>query len=546
MSQSKPPGRLLPFGLFLAAVLLMVLLAGCSSGSSSNKSSKSSTKESESYTVTFVGHDGTVLKEEAVSHGEDATAPADPERAGYTFTGWNPAYTNIVGDLTVTAQYTINTYTVTPEAGAGGGISPATAQSVNHGATTSFTVNPDEGYAIDQVSGCGGSLSNNTYTTGAITAACTVSATFVVELAPLAPLVLSAEAGDGQVTLSWNEIGADRYDLIYATDPDFDPANYSAYGGTMVVDATTPHVEVELTNGTTYYFVVEAHKDGQAVALSAKVTATPAVPLAVVQSPLNDTGITACGNYASDPPGTGDNHSNSLVCEDVGATTTVAGEDEHGNPVPAGQDVHFGRDAATLPGGPGLVKIGAGVAGFDFTKLGADGQPLAEQDTAWNAGGSEDDGSQWSCVQDNRTGLIWEVKVDDDSHLRHLGHTYSWYNEENATNGGNAGTQNGGTCSGSECDTQAFVQDVNAAGLCGANDWRLPTVQELLSVVDNGRTSTAIDLDYFPNTSSDQFWSSSPYAGHVNPAWLVSFSGGRVYYDGKGSGNRVRLVRAGQ
>lgn len=315
--------------------------------------------------MTFADHDGTVLKSETVNHGSGATAPADPTRTGYTFTGWNPSYDNITGNLTVTAQYSINSYTVTPEAGAGGAISPATAQSVNHGTTTSFTVNPDAGYAIDQVSGCGGSLSNNTYTTGAITAACTVSATFV----ELDPLVLSAEAGDSQVTLSWNEIGADRYDLIYATDPDFDPANYSAYaGGTMVVNATNPHVAAELTNGTTYYFVVEARKNGLAVALSAKVAATPAEPVAVVQSPLSDTGITACGNYAYNPPGTGANHSNSLVCADVGATATTSGTDTNSNPVPAGQDAHFGRDAEALA--ETLTKVGGGAAGFNFSKLG--------------------------------------------------------------------------------------------------------------------------------------------------------------------------------
>ncbi|MGX9728587.1 MAG: InlB B-repeat-containing protein [Candidatus Electronema sp. VV] len=69
-------------------------------------------------------------------------------------------------------------FTVTPSAGTGGSISPATPQTVNHGATTSFTVTPDIGYIIDTVSGCGGTLSGNTYTTGAITANCAVTASF--------------------------------------------------------------------------------------------------------------------------------------------------------------------------------------------------------------------------------------------------------------------------------------------------------------------------------------------------------------------------------
>ena len=69
--------------------------------------------EINTYTVTFKDWDGTVLKTQEVQHGGDAEAPADPTRVGYTFTGWDKAFTNIMADLVVTAQYEINTYTVT-------------------------------------------------------------------------------------------------------------------------------------------------------------------------------------------------------------------------------------------------------------------------------------------------------------------------------------------------------------------------------------------------------------------------------------------------
>ncbi|MBS7528086.1 InlB B-repeat-containing protein, partial [Fusibacter paucivorans] len=65
-----------------------------------------------SYTVTFKDHDGTMLKNESVNYGSAATAPADPSRTGYTFTGWDVAYNNITSALTVTAEYTINSYNV--------------------------------------------------------------------------------------------------------------------------------------------------------------------------------------------------------------------------------------------------------------------------------------------------------------------------------------------------------------------------------------------------------------------------------------------------
>lgn len=69
------------------------------------------------------------------------------------------------------------TYQVSSTAGTGGSISPGSA-TVNAGGTTTFTVAANAGYVIGSVTGCSGTLSGNTYTTGAISANCTVSASF--------------------------------------------------------------------------------------------------------------------------------------------------------------------------------------------------------------------------------------------------------------------------------------------------------------------------------------------------------------------------------
>jgi hypothetical protein len=65
------------------------------------------------YTVTFVDYDGTVLGTDGVLYGATATAPDDPTREGYRFTGWDVPFDNVTESMTVTAQYAINTYTVT-------------------------------------------------------------------------------------------------------------------------------------------------------------------------------------------------------------------------------------------------------------------------------------------------------------------------------------------------------------------------------------------------------------------------------------------------
>ncbi|HEY6942205.1 proprotein convertase P-domain-containing protein [Dokdonella sp.] len=82
--------------------------------------------------------------------------------------------------ITIDHVAPVVTHTVTPSVGTpSGSISPNTAQVVNDGDTTAFTLTPDAGFHIDTVGGtCGGTLAANTFTTNAITADCTVIANF--------------------------------------------------------------------------------------------------------------------------------------------------------------------------------------------------------------------------------------------------------------------------------------------------------------------------------------------------------------------------------
>ncbi len=101
----------------------------------------------------------------------------------------------VTADCTVSATF-VATHTVTPTAGAHGGIAPGTPQTVIDGATTTFTLTPDAHYAIDSVNGCGGSLNGLVYTTGPITADCTVNATF----AAITHVVTPIASGAGTIT----------------------------------------------------------------------------------------------------------------------------------------------------------------------------------------------------------------------------------------------------------------------------------------------------------------------------------------------------------
>ena len=95
--------------------------------------------EINTYTVTFVDHDDTVLKSEMVNWNTDATAPANPTRTGYTFTGWDRTFNNVTADMTVKAEYEINVYSVTF---LGANDTELSVQQVEHGQDASAPVLP--------------------------------------------------------------------------------------------------------------------------------------------------------------------------------------------------------------------------------------------------------------------------------------------------------------------------------------------------------------------------------------------------------------------
>ncbi|RRJ94614.1 hypothetical protein Ga0100231_009920 [Opitutaceae bacterium TAV4] len=104
------------------------------------------------YTVTFDSDGGSAVPPQTVNHGATATQPANPIKTGYTFAGWyNGATvydfdTLVTGDLTLTAHWTINQYTVTFDSDAGSAVPP---QTVNHGATATRPANPTkDGYTF--------------------------------------------------------------------------------------------------------------------------------------------------------------------------------------------------------------------------------------------------------------------------------------------------------------------------------------------------------------------------------------------------------------
>lgn len=140
---------------------------------------------------------------------------------------------------------------------------------------------------------------------------------------------------------------------------------------------------------------------------------------------------------------------------------------------------------------------------FSYTKLDASGNDLPDSATTW------------SCVRDNLSGLIWEVKTPEN-----MDKVYLWN------------------------EALTFVDSVNASGLCGFNDWRVPEITELQGLVTYQKLAVSpvsgedalIDINSFPYTgglyhgSGMTYWSKTPVVSSSNRAWTVSFSDGFTTY----------------
>jgi hypothetical protein len=213
---------------------------------------------------------------------------------------------------------------------------------------------------------------------------------------------------------------------------------------------------------------------------------------------LNDTGFTTCIDTSTWQP------------------TPCAG---------TGQDGEFGRDVKHPDPANGL-------AGFSFVKVCNNGKQAGEggcRKGAVQGSGPHD----WGCTKDLVTGLTWELMTSDGS-IRDANRFFS-----------NFGTND-------PSDTGGLVAAMNAQALCGATDWRLPSVTELFTLANYNPSA---DLSkWIPDLAFgyDEFW--TPESLHSNPdyAWYVDTSqatNAPVNYINQRSGNTVvtgaRVVRGG-
>ena len=100
------------------------------------------------YTITFDSNGGSEIAPITQDYGTAIAAPADPTREGYTFIGWDKAIptTMPAENMTVTAQWEINQYTITFDTAGGSEIAPITQ---DYGTAITTPADPTrEGYTF--------------------------------------------------------------------------------------------------------------------------------------------------------------------------------------------------------------------------------------------------------------------------------------------------------------------------------------------------------------------------------------------------------------
>jgi len=231
------------------------------------------------YTLIISAANGTVTKnpDQALYDTNTVVQLSASPSTGHHFVNWsgdttenaNPLSIRMNSNKNLTANFAINTYTLTVNAGAGGTVSPTGAYTVNYGAATSITAIPDSGYRFVRWtrSGTGATIADSTRasTTVSLTADATITAEFAINHAPNKPSNPSPIDGatdqNKSLVLSWTGGDVDAGDTV----------KYDVYLSTINPPATkvssaqtgTVYNASGLSVTSTYYWYVLA-TDGKA------------------------------------------------------------------------------------------------------------------------------------------------------------------------------------------------------------------------------------------------------------------------------------------
>ena len=329
-----------------------------------------------------------------------------------------------------------------------------------------------------------------------------------------------------QISLTWNAVaGATRYVVYRINIEDGRPVpNIFNVGSNAFVSGS-------LQGSTTYEYSVQAcNDDGCSMSSSSMAATTPVPPPpaptglrynidSISEISLSWTAVPTITYYEIWRGLNSDNSDSQTIASESEAVTRTTYQD---SALSVSTTYYYRLKSCNASGCSNFsttLTTRTRFSNTGFTKIGANGQALAIQGTAWSNANTatEAAGTRWSCAEDGDTGLIWEVKSRNGSaplqrspytpsdNIHHSGNEYRWGGIGTI---GTAGTHHG--------DWDSLVAGSNNEALCGfADGWRVPSFDELLTLrfcsleastirprCNSGSDRPTINTAYFPNTIS--------------------------------------------
>jgi len=93
---------------------------------------------------------------------------------------------------------------------------------------------------------------------------------------------------------------------------------------------------------------------------------------------------------------------------------------------------------------------------------------------------------------------------------------------------------------------QKWITELNKKGYVGYYDWRLPTLEEGMSLMEPKKMNKDRYIDPVFDRNQSWIWTCDPYPGAAGAQWVVYFYGGGCYYYLNDGPSYVRAVRFGQ
>lgn len=125
-------------------------------------------------------------------------------------------------------------------------------------------------------------------------------------------------------------------------------------------------------------------------------------------------------------------------------------------------------------------------------------------------------------VTDNKTQLVW----------MRCAYGQTWNADSSACTGNAV-----------RVDWQQALQLASQQTSTDLNEWRLPNVKELSTIVEKQCVDPAINSTLFPNAPAEDFWTATTSADTNSYAWAVTFYNGRNNQQGKNVDKYFRLVK---